>query len=430
MPDILNDARKKIDEINKKMAELFEQRMILSKQIADFKRENGLDVFCREREQQILKNSKNYINNPEFSEYYARVMQAIMDVSKEYQASKIYDGEMYINTRSACYRVTVGRGAFRNADKYFKLDRKVLIVTDSGIPDEYVNAVKSLCKEPLVYTFEKGEKSKCERVLFDIQKVLTDNCFDRSDCIVAIGGGVAGDIAGLSASIYMRGIDYYNIPTTLLSQVDSSIGGKTAINYLGKKNIIGTFYAPSGVIIDPDLLKSLPKREFASGMAEIIKMAATSSAELFEMLENAEGNENLDTIIYKALEIKKNIVEQDEKESNLRRILNFGHTIGHAIESTERGNLTHGECVALGMLPMTADSLRKRIIALLQKYSLPTHYFGDINAVSKAIRNDKKVVGNEIFAVYLEKIGCAEIQKSELNKVIDSLDYFKRGDKL
>lgn len=170
----------------------------------------------------------------------------------------------------------------------------------------------------------------------------------------------------------MRGVDFYNIPTTLLSQVDSSIGGKTAIDFGGVKNIVGAFYQPKKVIIDPEVLETLSRRQLMAGLAEAIKMAATNDAELFELIENSAGLRPIFRDHLPRAVIKKNVVVQDPRETGLRKVLNFGHTIGHAVESFNAGKLLHGECVALGMIPMSGDNAAARIKSVLEKYGLPS----------------------------------------------------------
>jgi 3-dehydroquinate synthetase len=216
---------------------------------------------------------------------------------------------------------------------------------------------------------------------------------------------VVGDLAGFAAASYMRGIDFYNCPTTLLSQIDSSIGGKVAVDFQGYKNIVGAFHQPRCVLIDPDVLSTLPPRRIADGLAEAIKMAATSDAELFELLETKSAMDHVETVIARSLRVKRDVVEQDEKETGLRRVLNFGHTLGHAIESCEEGRLYHGECVALGMLGMCAPEARKRIRAVLARVGLPTAYDGDRERILCAMRHDKKAAGEGVNAVYVPRIG-------------------------
>ena len=200
---------------------------------------------------------------------------------------------------------------------------------------------------------------------------MLDAGFTRRDCVIAVGGGVVGDLSGFAASIYMRGIDFYNIPTTLLSQVDSSVGGKTAIDFEGVKNIVGAFYPPKAVLIDENVLSTLPLRQLNNGLAEALKMSMTSDRELFDIFENGNPYENIGTVIEKSLLIKTDVVNKDEKEQGLRRVLNFGHTIGHGIEAEQAGRLYHGECVAIGMIPMCSTETAERLKRILAKLGLP-----------------------------------------------------------
>ena len=307
------------------------------------------------------------------------------------------------------YDITVCRGAMKKAGEIFDLCRRVLVVTDDGVPAEYARAVAEKCKESKIFTFPQGEASKNADTYIAILKEMLAFGLSRTDCVVAVGGGVVGDIAGFAAATYMRGIDFYNVPTTLLSAVDSSIGGKTAINLCGVKNVVGAFYQPKAVLIDPDALKTLPDRQISSGMAEAIKMAATSDHALFEKIES--GGCDIEDIIVGSLKIKKAVVEADEREAGLRRVLNFGHTIGHGIEASSGGALYHGECVALGMLPMCKKDVRERLLLVLKKYGLPTEFHGDIAAVKSAVLHDKKSSGDTVYAVIVNKIGSYEIIK-------------------
>ena len=239
---------------------------------------------------------------------------------------------IHVELGASSYDIELCRGALARVGELINLDRKIMVVTDSGVPSEYADTVRNLAKEGYQVTVPEGEASKSFETLQVILAAMLDAGFTRKDAVVAVGGGVVGDLAGFAASMYMRGIDFYNIPTTLLSQVDSSIGGKTAVDFHGYKNVIGAFYQPKKVIIDPDVLATLEKRQVAAGMAEAIKMSLTSDAEMFAMLEAADDiYADIDTVIEKALRIKKYVVECDEKEAGLRKILNFGHTVGHGI---------------------------------------------------------------------------------------------------
>lgn len=323
-----------------------------------------------------------------------------------------------VKTKLSSYDVIIENNILNNASNYFNLNRKVLIVTDSGIPTNYVEIIKKQCKEVFIYTFKQGEKSKNIKNFEKILSYLIEKQFTRTDCIVALGGGVVGDLAGFVASTFNRGIDFYNIPTTLLSQVDSSIGGKTAIDFNGYKNIVGAFYPPKCVLIDPLTLKTLDKRQLKSGLVEIIKMAVSLDKELFDYIYNEDDVfGNISYIIEKSLLIKKDIIEKDEYESNIRKVLNFGHTIGHVIESHSKMKLLHGECVGIGMLYFSSSEIKDKLIYLLNKYNLPTSYSIDNSEIEKIIMHDKKVSGNKIDIIYVDTIGNYKIIKKEINEI-------------
>ena len=317
------------------------------------------------------------------------------------------------------YDILLERGLLENAGQHLNLNRRVLVVTDTGVPEAYAKTLAGQCRESVICTVEAGEGSKSLAVFARLLQTMLEHDFSRKDCVVAVGGGVVGDLSGFAASAYMRGIDFYNIPTTLLSQIDSSIGGKTAINFGGIKNIVGAFYQPKKVLIDPDLLKTLPPRQIANGLAEAVKMALTSDRELFELFETRDIESNLEEIILRSLNIKKAVVEQDEKEAGLRRILNFGHTVGHGIESTTE--LYHGECVALGMLPLCADALRPRVVAVLKKCSLYRELQYDWDRITKAAFHDKKADGGSVTVTLVNEPGTFEL------KTMGCLDVMERA---
>lgn len=319
------------------------------------------------------------------------------------------------------YDITVSRGAIKHASELFALDRRVLVVTDDGVPAQYSKAIADAAGEPHILTIRHGEASKCPERYLEILKFMLACGFDRHDCVVAVGGGVVGDLAGFAAATYMRGIDLYNIPTTLLSQVDSSVGGKTAIDFLGYKNVVGAFWQPKGVIVDPDVLESLDARQFACGMSEIIKMFATSDGKMFGRLEDKTQCIPVEEIITAALRIKMNVVEQDEHEAGLRRVLNFGHTIGHAIESISADEpypLLHGECVALGMLAITEGEVRRRLMHLLHRYDLPTAFRCDESRFREVLLHDKKAQSGEITVVLVDEIGSFSLKTETVDSII------------
>ena len=312
-----------------------------------------------------------------------------------------------------------GHGIINKAGEYFDLDRRVMVVTDSGVPEDYAGALVRQATTGQLHIIPQGEGSKSFPYLERLLSHMLEERFNRHDCVVAVGGGVVGDLAGFAASCYMRGIDFYNVPTTLLSQVDSSIGGKTGIDLCGNKNMVGSFYQPKAVLIDPDTLKTLPAREMRCGYAEAVKMALTCDADLFRIFEENVQDSHTDEIITRCLAIKKNVVEKDERESGLRRVLNFGHTIGHGIESVT--GLRHGECVALGMIPMCGNDLRKRLIRVLENLGLKTGITFDADAVYSAILHDKKTGGGLIETVRVDVPGSfrfESVRPGELKDLI------------
>jgi len=333
--------------------------------------------------------------------------------------------EIFVELGQNSYPITVKRGILSQAGQYLKLDRKVLVVTDSGVPARYAQTVADLCEDAVIVTLPQGEGSKNLDNFALLCRTMLKNDFTRTDCVVAVGGGVVGDLAGFAAASFMRGIDFYNIPTTVLSQVDSSIGGKVAIDMDGIKNCVGAFYQPKAVLIDPDVLKTLPARQIANGLAEAVKMAVTFDEALLQLFETDDPIARIDDIIAASLKIKAKVVKEDEKETGLRRVLNFGHTIGHGI-ATAAGldDLYHGERVALGMLPMCSESLRPRVEAILRKLGLPTGYAADPNAVWQAIAHDKKRSGDTITVVYAQQAGSFQMQAIPLEKLKNTVYTF------
>jgi 3-dehydroquinate synthase len=338
-----------------------------------------------------------------------------------------------VNTNMGSYPIVIERGGLSRAADVMKLTgRRVCIVTDTGVPAAYAKAVASVCESPVVFCFEQGETHKTFDTMRQLLSLMLQKGFDRSDAIVAVGGGVVTDLAGFAAATYMRGIDFYNVPTTLLSCVDASVGGKTAVDFEGYKNMIGAFWQPRAVLIDPEVLDTLPCRRISDGLAEVIKMAATCDAELFAYLEKTpllpteDGRlpREVDEVIARALAIKISVVESDVREKGARRVLNFGHTLGHAIESLSGlGGLYHGECVALGMIPMCEPAVRARLLPLLAACGLPTSLdpLPDKEALIAAIGHDKKAEGEEICAVTVPRVGEYVMQMRTAQSLTDAL---------
>lgn len=323
------------------------------------------------------------------------------------------------------YDIVLEKGALKKAGEYLNLNRRVLIVTDTGVPEIYAKSVAKACKMPVLAAIEPGEAHKTLESFQMLLRTMLENGFSRKDCVVAVGGGVVGDLAGFAASAYMRGVDFYNIPTTLLSQVDSSIGGKTAVNLDDVKNIVGAFYQPKRVLIDEETLQTLSRRQIAAGLAESIKMSLTSDAKLFEIFETETIEDNLETIIERSLRIKKSVVEQDEKEQGLRKILNFGHTIGHGYESTSKGALYHGEAVALGMLPMCSAAVRDRLLPVLEKVGLPTSWKAeDADKVFEAVTHDKKGANGRVSIVRVEEVGSFLLEDVPVEQLKSKIGSF------
>lgn len=320
------------------------------------------------------------------------------------------------------YKIFVGKDTLDDINKFFDLERKVLIVSDDNISETYIDKVYNLSLTPTILKIKHGEENKNFENVKVIIDVLINNNFTRNDVIVAIGGGVIGDMVGFASSIYMRGIDFYNVPTTLLAAVDSSIGGKTAIDYNNIKNVVGSFYQPKGVLIDTKILETLNDRLFANGLVETIKMAAIYNKCLFEFIKNCEDlndvRKNLTYVITESLKIKKDVVEKDVNEKNLRRILNFGHTIGHAIEESVNGEYLHGECVGMGMLYFSSDIVREELKNILTKFNLPINCNFDKTKAMEILTHDKKTINDDsIYVIKVFSIGSYDIEKMKISDV-------------
>lgn len=317
-------------------------------------------------------------------------------------------------------------------------NKKIAIISDENVFPIYGEKIHQQLSEYEVcyYTVPAGESSKSLEMANNLYDFLADNQFTRSDAIIALGGGVVGDLASFVASTYMRGIAFVQIPTSLLAQVDSSIGGKTAVNSSKAKNMIGTFAQPDGVLIDPETLNSLPELRLREGIAEIIKCGAISDASLWKDLEKLTGIQDLlehsETIIQKALQVKKTVVEEDEFDNGSRLLLNFGHTIGHAIENTSGyGVISHGEAVAIGMVKISQIAEEKglspvgmteKIKMMNQKYHLPNKYQPwEAEKYFTAITHDKKARGDSLNIILLKEIGQAYIQKINMTEIKDFL---------
>lgn len=330
--------------------------------------------------------------------------------------------KLSVNTKLSTYDIIIQKGILNNLKDYLDIQGKVMIIGDNGVPSIYLDTVKKQFNNAYTFVIEQGEKSKNFENYLKIQEKLLENNFSRYDYLIALGGGVVGDLTGFVASTFKRGIRYIQIPTTTLSQIDSSIGGKTAIDFNGYKNVIGTFYQPSLVLIDINVLSTLSNRHFNNGLVEALKIGLTFDEELVSLFERGNIQDNLEEIITKALVLKKRVVEQDEKENGLRKVLNFGHTIGHAIESSYLGELFHGECVAKGMLYFINDNhLKARVKNILNKLNIETSYHLDLEKIQQFIYNDKKADGSNVSTIIVDKVGTYEINVLTIKDILKKI---------
>lgn len=323
------------------------------------------------------------------------------------------------------YDIILKRGCLRNLHQFTNVqNRKVFVLTDSGVPAQYAQTVADQCPDSTVYTVPQGEGSKSLKVYGQVLQAMLEFGMTRKDLLVAVGGGVVGDLGGFCAATFMRGIEFAQCPTTTLSQVDSSIGGKTAVDLGETKNIVGAFWQPCVVLIDPDTLDTLPRRQYVNGLAEALKAGIIADPELFALFEKGHVEDNIEEIIYRSLQVKKRVVEQDERENGMRACLNFGHTIGHGIEAVKgiRGRRTnglyHGECVALGMLPMIEDKqLVKRTRAVMRTLGLPVRTGVDKHKVLGYMQHDKKSRGDSITVIRVPGLGCWRADKIAISEL-------------
>ena len=337
--------------------------------------------------------------------------------------------KLTMQLKSRSYDIILKGGCLANLHQFTNVqNRKVFVLTDSGVPRQYAETIAAQCPHSTIYTIPQGEGSKCLKVFGQVLQAMLDFDMDRKDLLVAVGGGVVGDLGGFCAASYMRGIDFVNCPTTVLAQVDSSIGGKTAIDLGETKNIVGAFWQPKVVLVDFDTLATLPRRHVVNGLAEALKPGLIGDAQLFALFETEHPEEQIEQIVYRSLKFKKKIVEQDEREGSVRACLNFGHTIGHGIEAVRgiRGRRTtglyHGECVALGMLPMIEDpALVKRVRAIYRTLGLPTRTGANKAKVLEYMQHDKKTRGDHITVIKCPGLGCWRadtISTSELPRLL------------
>lgn len=329
-----------------------------------------------------------------------------------------------VNLESKNYDIFLEAGIIENINEHFDLTcRKILIITDDGVPSDYLEIVLNQCVTAYQYIIKQGESSKSLENFEKISEFMLVNGFNRKDLIIALGGGVVGDLSGFIASAYMRGIDYISIPTTTLSQIDSSIGGKTAVNVGKFKNMIGAFHQPKTVFIDPNTLNTLCSRHFFNGLVEALKAGLIHDKGLFNLFLKGDFENDLTEIIHRAVLVKRDIVEEDEKEEHIRKILNFGHTIGHGIETFNNFEFYHGECVACGMIPMIRDyHIKKSVCSIIEKMGIDTHIDYDLDEVLKIVKHDKKASSGSITIVTVSQIGQAELEEVSFDRLYEIME--------
>jgi len=356
--------------------------------------------------------------------------------------------KLKVSTDSQKYSIIIGSDILNKINEFLKESsinfNQCLLVIDKNVPKSLVkSALKSLPKgSTTIHYFNASEKNKNQKSVNDITSILLKKNFNRNDCLISVGGGITGDVSGFAASMYKRGLKFVNIPTTLLSQVDSSIGGKTGVNTKYGKNLIGSFYQPSLVVSDINFLNSLPKREVVCGYGEILKHSLIDDKKFFYFL-NKNGKKILELkspFIQKAIHqsclIKKKVVEADEKELGIRKILNFGHTFAHAFEATLRysARLNHGEAVILGVKTAAKFSLLNKILNKKEFNSINDHlndlslprdinkFFSikSLNTILSFMKKDKKNNTKKISLVLLKKIG-SPVHKLQFNEKIINL---------
>ena len=337
---------------------------------------------------------------------------------------------LHVELKERSYPILISSN-YDKFSEFLKVDdanTKLIIITDSNVFNfqymEFIDALNTKNHTIYKYIIDAGEKSKSFDTVKDIYSFLLNLKVDRTDILIALGGGVVGDIVGFVASTYLRGISFIQVPTTLLAQVDSSVGGKVGINFNNKKNIIGSFYQPKFVYINLNSLSTLPIREFRSGLAEIIVHCIIGDRCLFEYIENnfqyifEHDLAILEHVISENCAIKISVVEQDERDNGVRAILNFGHTIGHAIESVNNFKLSHGECVAIGSvgafrlaqyMGLVDDVEVDRVINLLERVGLPYYLINlDIEQVFNQMHYDKKSDNGILVFILPNQIGKAD----------------------
>lgn len=320
-----------------------------------------------------------------------------------------------IKAAAKSYEVLIENGLLDHLDT--QLDPAVfyVVIADDQIPQPYVDKVCQAVPGHVVIRFPAGESHKNLTEFSRIIEVMIRQNVRRDACVIALGGGITGDLAGFVAAVYLRGIPYVSIPTTLLAQIDSCVGGKVGIDSPAGKNVIGSFYPPQKVLIDPKTLDTLSERQKMNGMAEMIKYGMIADKDLFERIKNEDVFADIAFFIHRSLSIKKRFVEADERDLGIRQSLNFGHTIGHALEAYfGYEGLLHGEAVAIGMASIVSDpAIREELVACLEKYHLPTENPVGMDELKDFINRDKKNRKELLKIVDVTEIGTSILVKSQ-----------------
>lgn len=321
-----------------------------------------------------------------------------------------------IRSRHHDYQVRIECGLLSRLSEHLDPKRSTVILTDTGVPVRYLDQVKAAVPDALVLRVDQGEESKSLSTFEHIVERMLRANVKKDAVLICLGGGVVGDLGGYVASSYLRGIDFIQIPTTLLAQIDSSVGGKVAVNTKLAKNAIGHVWPPRLVLVDPDTLQTLSKRQLNNGFAEMIKIAATADLALFEQLKTKAVLDRMEDAIVRSIELKKQFVEADEFDQSVRQILNFGHTFGHAIEAYYHyDKYLHGEAVAIGMVRIAGrPDVREELKTVLTQYELPTFDPVSDDALIELILRDKKGRAKELRIIDVPTIGTAEFRSFPL----------------
>lgn len=339
---------------------------------------------------------------------------------------------IHIQSRHASYPVHIGENTLDQIHTFLDAEKSYVLIHDSGIPLAYVQKILKALPRCLEIVFPQGENAKCMAQWDKICATMLEANVLKDATIIALGGGVTGDLAGFVAATYMRGIDFVQIPTTLLAQIDSSVGGKVGINHLNTKNAIGAIYPPRMVIVDVNTLKTLPPRHLANGMAEMIKCGMIADKTLIEQLEGGLFERQPLTLIQRTIEIKKHFVEIDEYDRNERQLLNFGHTLGHALEAHyQYERYLHGEAVAIGMVYATLDrTIKHRLMDLLRQHNLPITDPVAIRDLLPYIAKDKKNRDHQARMVLVKEIGSAYLSDCLIDNEVIPLKEVKPNEHL